>query len=245
MDEEIDDERKERINQYGSAEVYSLRRLRRELGTRLDGHAEAEAIIEYKREGQPPFFREKPQQLPIVEDQPAELVCYAVGEPKPIVQWFKNDQVLMESKRVKILEDEAGRSILRFEPAIQMDVGIYKVVARNKVGQTHARARLVLASTPGSPDSPEASEISDTEVLLRWKQPRDDGHSAVLCYSLQYKEADKVDWNDVANNIDHEFYVVRDLRPNVDHQFRLSTRNSIGWSEKGITTPLIKTKETG
>nr|CAD7588173.1 unnamed protein product [Timema genevievae] len=239
MDEEIDDERKERINQYGSAEVYSLRRLRRELGTRLDGHAEAEAIIEYKREGQPPFFREKPQQLPIVEDQPAELVCYAVGEPKPIVQWFKNDQVLMESKRVKILEDEAGRSILRFEPAIQMDVGIYKVVARNKVGQTHARARLVLASTPGSPDSPEASEISDTEVLLRWKQPtpqktRDDDHAQ-----------NKVDWNDVANNIDHEFYVVRDLRPNVDHQFRLSTRNSIGWSEKGITTPLIKTKETG
>lgn len=52
MDEEIDDERKERINQYGSSEVYSLRRLRHELGTRLDGHAEAEAMIEYKREGQ-------------------------------------------------------------------------------------------------------------------------------------------------------------------------------------------------
>jgi len=52
MDEEIDDERKERINQYGSSDVYSLRRLRRELGTRLDGHAEAEAMIEYKREGQ-------------------------------------------------------------------------------------------------------------------------------------------------------------------------------------------------
>lgn len=52
MDEEIDDERKERINQYGSSDVYSLRRLRRELGTRLDGHAEAEALIEYKREGQ-------------------------------------------------------------------------------------------------------------------------------------------------------------------------------------------------
>lgn len=55
MDEEIDDERKARINQYGSAEVYSLRRLRHELGTRLDGHAEAEAMIEYKREGQVHF----------------------------------------------------------------------------------------------------------------------------------------------------------------------------------------------
>ncbi|XP_069669104.1 obscurin isoform X4 [Periplaneta americana] len=245
MDEEIDDERKERINQYGSSEVYSLRRLRRELGTRLDGHAEAEALIEYKREGQPPFFREKPQILPIIDEQPGELVCYAVGDPKPSVQWFKNDLVISESHRVKILEDDAGRSILRFEPASNVDVGIYKVVARNKVGQTQAHTRLVLASVPSAPDSPEAAEISDTEVLLRWKQPKDDGNSAVLCYSLQYKETDNVDWIDVANNIDHEFYVVRNLRPNVTHHFRLAARNRIGWSEKGIPTPLVRTKEAG
>ena len=36
MDEEIDDERKDRINRYGSAETYTLRRLRHELGTRLE-----------------------------------------------------------------------------------------------------------------------------------------------------------------------------------------------------------------
>ncbi|XP_063238451.1 obscurin isoform X6 [Bacillus rossius redtenbacheri] len=245
MDEEIDDERKERINQYGSAEVYSLRRLRRELGTRPDGHAEAEAMIEYKREGQAPFFREKPQMLPILEDQPAELVCYAVGDPKPVVQWFRNDAVITESHRVKILDEESGRSILRFEPALAIDAGIYKVVARNHVGQTHTRARVVLASTPASPDSPEPAEVSDTEVLLRWKQPRDDGHSAVLCYGLQCKEADKVDWMDVANNIDHEFFVVHDLQPATDYQFRLSARNRIGWSEQGIPTQPVKTKEAG
>lgn len=32
MDEEIDDERKERINQYGAAESYTVKRLKRELG---------------------------------------------------------------------------------------------------------------------------------------------------------------------------------------------------------------------
>ncbi|PSN48207.1 hypothetical protein C0J52_03611 [Blattella germanica] len=240
MDEEIDDERRERINQYGSSEVYSLRRLRRELGTRLDGHAEAEALIEYKREGQPPFFREKPQLLPIVDDQPCELVCYAVGDPKPSVQWFKNDLVVTESHRVKINEDDEGRSILRFEPASNVDVGIYKVVARNKVGQTQARTRLVLASVPSAPDSPEAAEISDTEVLLKWKQPKDDGNSQVLCYSLQYKETDNVDWIDVANNIDHEFYVVRNLRPNVCHHFRLAARNRIGWRRFSVVAKGIE-----
>lgn len=52
MDEEIDDERKARINKYGSGDVYSLRRLRHELGLRSDGHAEAEAMLESKRDGQ-------------------------------------------------------------------------------------------------------------------------------------------------------------------------------------------------
>lgn len=54
-----------------------------------------------------------------------------------------------------------------------------------------------------------------------------------------------MEWLDVANNIDHEFYIVRNLRPNGTYQFRLAARNRIGWSEKGIPTPLVRTKEAG
>lgn len=54
---------------------------------------------------------------------------------------LRNDLVITESNRVKILEDAEGRSVLRFDPASNVDVGIYKVVARNKVGQTQARTR--------------------------------------------------------------------------------------------------------
>lgn len=56
---------------------------------------------------------------------------------------------------------------------------------------------------------------------------------------------DLVDWKDVASNIDHEFFVVRGLRPNFAYQFRLSARNKIGWSEQGIPTKPIKTKDEG
>lgn len=52
MDEEIDDERKNRINQYGLGDSYTVRRLKHELGSRLDTHVEAEALIEASREGQ-------------------------------------------------------------------------------------------------------------------------------------------------------------------------------------------------
>lgn len=237
MDEEIDDERRSRINQYGVNDSYTIRRLRTELGTRLDEYNEADAMIQQKLAGYPPFFREKPQTLAITDNEPAQLQCFAVGDPTPNVQWFKNDMVLQETKRIKIIKDDDGRSIVKFDPASHYDVGIYKAVARNKSGQTVARARVVYAALPDAPDSPEIAKVADTEVLLRWKQPRDDGHSAVLCYSLQYKKASDDHWTDVANNIDHEFYLVRGLEEQTSYQFRLASRNRIGWSDMGIPRP--------
>lgn len=58
-------------------------------GTRLDTYADAEALRESQQTGFLPFFREKPQMLTIVDGQEAELSCLVVGEPKPLVQWFK------------------------------------------------------------------------------------------------------------------------------------------------------------
>lgn len=235
MDEEIDDERtRSRISMYSECDSYSVRRLRTEIGPRLDEYTEAEAMMEIQRDGYPPFFREKPQMLAISENQPAHIHCFAVGDPKPCVQWFKNDNVVIETNRIKITTDADGRSILRFEPALHYDVGIYKAVARNKVGQTVARCRVVVATTPDAPDSPEVSAASGTEILLRWKQPRNDGHSPVLCYSLQYKADSSDAWATVANNIDHEFYLMHSLNPNTKYSFRLSAMNRIGWSDMGI-----------
>ncbi|XP_011159693.1 obscurin isoform X7 [Solenopsis invicta] len=245
MDEEIDDERRARINRYGSADTFTLRRLKNELGTRLDSYAEAEAMMESKKDGQLPFFREKPQICPIEEGKPAHLTCLAVGNPKPLIQWFKNETVIQENNRIKVTEDSDGRSILSFNPTKEHDIGIYKVVARNPIGQTIVRTRMLQATVSCGPDSPEASDVSDTEVLLRWKQPKYDGNSPVLCYNLQYKEGDSIAWIDVASNIDHEFYLVRDLKPDTSYNFRLAARNRIGWSEKGIPSKLIKTRLPG
>ena len=91
----------------------------------------------------------------------------------------------------------------------------------------------------------QVAGISDTEVLLRWKPPKDDGNSEVLCYNLQYKAGDAVEWIDAASNIDHEFFLVRDLLPVTSYQFRLTVRNRIGWSEKGLETNLVQTKPEG
>ncbi|KAK9877930.1 hypothetical protein WA026_020153 [Henosepilachna vigintioctopunctata] len=246
MDEEIDDERKTRINRYGTNEnTSSIRRLKHELGSRLDAYVEAEAFIESKQEGRLPFFREKPQFTAMQEGKDLELTCLAVGDPSPIVQWFKNDAILAESHRIKITTDEVGRSHLKFLPALTFDQGMYKVVARNKIGQTVVRTRIVVGMVPDEPDSPEASQVSDTEILLTWKQPKYDGNSPVLCYRLDFKLADDMEWTKRADNIDHEFYLMKGLQPNKTYLFRLAAKNAIGWSELGVTSAPISTKDSG
>lgn len=134
---------------------------------------------------------------------------------------------------------------MRFSPALAFDQGMYKVVARNKVGQTTARTRIVLGQVPDEPDSPEASQISDTEILLTWKQPKFDGHSPVVCYRLEYKSLEDGEWTKKADNIDHEFYVVAGLEPNTKYLFRLAAKNAIGWSEQGVPSAIVQTEQQG
>ncbi|XP_066148174.1 obscurin isoform X4 [Euwallacea fornicatus] len=245
MDEEIDDERKARINKYGATDTPYIRRLKRELGSRLDTYVEAEAFLESKHEGRGPFFREKPQMTAMVEGKDLELTCLAVGEPTPVVQWFKNDSIVAESHRIKIFTDAEGRSHYRLTPALAFDQGMYKVVARNKLGQTITRTRIVLGLIPDEPDSPEVAQLSDTEVLLQWRQPKHDGNSPVICYRLEYKVADDTEWIKKADNIDHEFYLVTGLEPSQTYIFRLAAKNSIGWSDPGVPTAPILTKSEG
>lgn len=131
MDEEIDDERKSRIYQrYNSNEPYQYyqpRRLKHELGTRPDVHSEAEALLEIKRDGMAPFLREKPKTVAMVLNQTAQFSCMAVGDPQPVIQWYKNDVLIMPGQRISVQENENGTSILKIEATCLFDCGVYKV----------------------------------------------------------------------------------------------------------------------
>lgn len=68
----------------------------------------------------------------------------------------------------------------------------YKILHEYRIKKLLILAfRLVPASEPCPPEAPEIADYSDTEVLLKWKQLKDDGNSPVLCYGLQYQENGK------------------------------------------------------
>ena len=52
-------------------------------------------------------------------------------------------------------------------------------------------------------------------------------------------------WTDIAENIDHEFYVVKDLKPESNYHFRLKARNKLGWGPYSVPTPTVRTRGAG
>ena len=52
-------------------------------------------------------------------------------------------------------------------------------------------------------------------------------------------------WKVIADNIDHEAWLVHGLEPDTEYQFRLLAMNKIGWSMPGFPTLATSTKTRG
>nr|XP_045591562.1 obscurin-like [Procambarus clarkii] len=254
MDEEIDEERKRTVLDKhtakfirGRMETCALdvpRRLKYEIPARLSIKDDPTGLQQEVCFGTAPFLREKPETLAITEGCPLSLTVVVTGDPEPVVQWFKNDIILGDSERVTI-ENVVGRSTLSYSECHEFDVGLYKVVARNQFGQVTHKFRLLQGHIPGPCDCPEVTEVSDTEALVRWRPPIDDGGSQILCYTLQKKHAGETEWETIAENIDHEFYLARGLAPETFYQYRVAAKNFMGWAELSAASAPSRTTPTG
>ena len=89
------------------------------------------------------------------------------------------------SYRLSIVNTEDGHSIFTLNPAAPSDAGLYKVVARNPLGQVTATIRVVLGDISGSPDSPQVEAMTDTDILLSWRTPMQLNHTPVIAYKIQ------------------------------------------------------------
>lgn len=248
MDEEIDDEKK------GLIPTTVPRRIYHEVGTLGFAREQMELLKKEvwkdkgSREteiGMAPYFREKIRNMSMKEGDDIVFRCYAIGKPKVDYSWFRNDGILLESSRVVVKELKDGHCELRINPSRAYDAGVYKCVARNMHGTSCCRARLRLGSKPGRPEAPVLKGSSDTEIYITWAVPRDEGQSTTLGYTLEYKQADSEEWTVICNNIEHEYFVVRNLSPSTFYQFRVKAFNKFGWGEPGFPTAPISTKEEG
>ncbi|XP_050432514.1 peroxidasin [Adelges cooleyi] len=104
----------------------------------------AKIIVEPSVSGSPPEIISGPKQKTLLEGEQLKLSCDVVGTPKPHITWNKDDIGLEPSSRIQVLEDNS----LVIEKLERMDVGHYKCVASNYLGQVSSEAMVRVNAPP-------------------------------------------------------------------------------------------------
>ena len=166
MEEELEAQRDARLDAWGKDDFSEFKPKAVAEGEEIQVTRTKEVI-----EGVMPFIREKPVDIALTEGEPLNLSCLVSSEPRAAIQWLKNDLIFMDDSRLRIMNTEDGWSHLSLDPAMPSDAGLYKVVARNPLGQTTCTVRVVLGDISGPPDSPVVEAMTDTDILLSWQTP--------------------------------------------------------------------------
>jgi hypothetical protein len=93
-----------------------------------------------------PSFTQKPQLRQ--EDDGNRLIfeCQLFAAPQPEIEWYRSDELLVEDLRTKFkiqpLGDNKFFVVLDLDDVIETDAGLYKVKAKNKMGEVAASINL-------------------------------------------------------------------------------------------------------
>lgn len=93
-----------------------------------------------------PSFIKKPQLRQ--EDDGNRLIfeCQLLASPKPDIEWYRTDELLTENARTQFKIQSVGDNkftvILDLDDVVEEDAGLYKVKAKNKMGEVSASINL-------------------------------------------------------------------------------------------------------
>ncbi|XP_050698180.1 obscurin-like isoform X5 [Eriocheir sinensis] len=256
MDEEIEEERRKRtmIDRQtagfirGRMESCALdlpRRGKYEYTTHLSLTERTRVVREGGTSNTAPFLREKPPTTAIAAGCKAEVTAVASGVPEPVIQWFKNEVPIGSDNPRITITTKGSRSTLTFTTCKDFDAGVYKVVARNEAGEASHKFRLVQGQFPGPCETPQVTQVGETEMFIRWKAPVDDGGARILCYKLEMKPCGATEWSSVADSIEYEFYHLTKLSQDSTYFFRVTAKNFLGWGDVSPSSVAVKTHATG
>lgn len=82
-----------------------------------------------------PRFIEKLKPLQLMDGEQLMLTCRVIGNPTPKLQWFRNEQPLLEAKGTTISQEVNGTCSLTISEVFPEDAGEYTCYATNKIGE--------------------------------------------------------------------------------------------------------------
>ncbi|XP_019617552.1 PREDICTED: striated muscle-specific serine/threonine-protein kinase-like [Branchiostoma belcheri] len=193
-----------------------------------------------------PVFREKLKDEAIAEACPVILTCLPAGSPQPTVQWFKNNELIIESDRIKLSSADDGKHTLHI-PQVQLgkDVGVFTCTVSNKLGTASTSCRLHAARPPGKPNPPEVMQVTSDAAVVAWEPPITGARDTLLSYILQYRKEGETLWVTVGTDVREEVLLVEGLEPGKSYRFRVACGNRAGYGPFSKSSKRVQTAQEG
>ncbi|XP_059218729.1 twitchin isoform X21 [Stomoxys calcitrans] len=120
-------------------------------------------------EGEGPTFVEKPR---IVSENAGKLIimeCKVKADPKPTIVWYRNNEVVKESNKIKMFVEQRGdQYYIKLEvidPQLE-DSGLYKCNIKNNLGELNANLTLNIEIIPVIKDKPKIIKIIKKRTVV-------------------------------------------------------------------------------
>lgn len=92
------------------------------------------------------------------------LACQVHAAPLPKVQWYHNEQLIVETKDKQFQQDSSGRCVLTVSEVFPEDTGEYACIASNKLGEAICKTTVNVEPFEYVPDS-EQFRSSEEDLL--------------------------------------------------------------------------------
>ncbi|XP_063712266.1 myosin light chain kinase, smooth muscle-like [Symsagittifera roscoffensis] len=114
----------------------------------------------------PPVIVQNPEEevTEVGEGQTAKFMCRVGGSPAPAVFWYRNEQLIKQSNRMKVWYDGIHRlEILKVKPT---DSGLITLIARNHYGEARFDTNLVVKTKWGTQN--RSSNKTESVVMKKF-----------------------------------------------------------------------------
>ncbi|XP_029364062.1 myosin light chain kinase, smooth muscle isoform X2 [Echeneis naucrates] len=194
-------------------------------------------------------FENPPQHLEVKVGQTARLTCLFTSSPPVVSCWIRNKEQIVDGPELWAENTDRSSTLVIADTKAQ-HTGCYTVVVRDRKSSAQHTLTLSVIERPQPPaSSPVISCVSASSLVLSWSGPCYDGGSAILGYVIEVKKkglAEPGDWSKLTSQCKSTSYrVCSGLKSEEEYCFRVSAYNTVGVSEPGPVSPVVKMQQKG
>lgn len=150
------------------------------------------------------------------------------GAPLPEVTWIFKEDMLKESDRISISQNEESTTLV-IKSAKKSDSGQYELKLKNEHGEKSSIIQVVVLDKPGPPTGPiEFTNITAESITISWQPPKETGGSDISNYSIDYREFGRATWSNYNPCTTRTSIKIKELARYTQYQFRVTAETRFG-----------------